>query len=307
MRLVKTWIGMALAGAMAASSVGSAQASDLYAKPFGDAPATRNPTGYTPALLCLATQRPHTPLPRIAVGRISDMTGKVDFSTGARVSQGASLFAITALGKAGFPVVERLDNTVAEIELNYARQQLLSDTPEQAGRVADNYRRIYTGQIAGSSYYIVGGITELNANIASSGVNATVGEREQNGTRGGFSRQTYVINVAIDLRLVNSRTQEVIDMVSYQKQVRGADLQLGLTGGENDTGGVLNGGRSSMEPLQAAVRTLVERGVFELTANFYGGAVKSACLDASSEPQGLPLPKYAAAITRPDALSARPH
>lgn len=304
MRLAKTLIGLLATGAAICGPTAAATASELYAKPYSEAPATRNPTGYTPALICLATQRPHTPLPRIAVGRISDMTGKVDFASGARISQGASLFAITALGKAGFPVVERLDNTVAEIELNYARQHLLSDTPERAGQSPDNYRRIYAGQIAGSSYYIVGGVTELNANIASSGLNGTAGEREDGGTRIGVSRQTYVVNVAIDLRLVNSRTQEVIDMVSYQKQVRGADIQLGVTGGEGELAGLLNGGRSAMEPLQAAVRTLVERGVFELTASFYGPATKAACLNTAVEPEGTPLPKYAAVVTSPGAPQA---
>lgn len=268
-----------------------------YARPLGDAPATRNPTPYTPALICLARQPMARPMPRISVGRISDMTGKADFETGAKVSQGASLFAITALGKAGFPVVERLDNSVAEIELNYARQRLLSDTPELAGSSGDNYRRILAGQIAGSSYYIVGGITELNYNIRSTGADAQVGDRGLNGVRAGVSGQTYVLNIAIDLRLVNSRSQEVVDMVSYQKQLVGRSLDLGLTAGEDKLGAAASYGRSSMEPIQAAVRTLVERGVFELVAGFRDGKAKAACLDPVTEPVGPTLPAYAAQRT----------
>lgn len=292
MRPMKRWMLLLASTCLLA---GQAQAGDLYAKPINEAPATRNPTGYTEALVCLAQARPHTPLPRIAVGRIADYTGKVEFETGARISQGASLFAITALGKAGFPVVERLDNTVAEIELNYARQHLLSDSPERAGRDANNFRRIYAGQIAGSSYYIVGGITELNTNIASSGVNATGGSKDADGVRGGLNAQQFVMNVAMDLRLVNSRTQEVVDMVSYQKQVRGASFDLGLTAGGDKNAAVLSGGRGAMEPLQAAVRTLVERGVYELTANFYGQGLKQNCLPPEAEPQGPPPPRYASA------------
>jgi curli biogenesis system outer membrane secretion channel CsgG len=269
-----------LSGASAASRNGD------YAPVLGDAPATRNPTPYSAALACLASHRATTRLPRISVGRVSDLTGKVDYDTGAKISQGASLFTITALGKAGFPVVERLDNSVAEIELNYSRQHLLSDNPQLAGQSPDNYRRIYAGQIAGSSYYIVGGVTELNYNIRSSGVAATVGNTAATGVRGNLNEQSYVLNVAIDLRLVNSRTQEVVDTVSYQKQLIGKSLNLGLNGGGDKVGATLSGGRSSMEPIQAAVRTLVERGVFDLTAGFYGQDIKTACLNPASEPQG---------------------
>jgi len=194
-------------------------------------------------------------------------------------------------------VVERLDNSVAEIELNYARQRLLSDTPELAGSSGDNFRRILAGQIAGSSYYIVGGVTELNYNIRSTGADAQVGDRGLNGVRAGAAGQTYVLNIAIDLRLVNSRSQEVVDMVSYQKQLVGRSLDLGLTAGNDELGAAASYGRSGMEPMQAAVRTLVERGVFELMAGFRDGQAKDRCLDPRTEPMGPALPDYAKART----------
>lgn len=287
-------VGLAAMVFGAAPAQSAADLSGGYARPIGDAPATRNPTPYTPALICLAQQPQTRPMPRISVGRIADMTGKSDFETGAKISQGASLFAITALGKAGFPVVERLDNSVAEIELNYARQRLLSDTPELAGTSGDNFRRILAGQIAGSSYYIVGGVTELNYNIRSSGADAKVGETALTGVRAGVSNQTYVLNIAIDLRLVNSRTQEVVDMVSYQKQLVGRSLDLGLTGASGDLGAAATFGRSGMEPMQAAVRTLIERGVFEMVAPFRNPEARNRCLDPSLEPLGPALPVLAA-------------
>jgi curli production assembly/transport component CsgG/holdfast attachment protein HfaB len=264
-----------------------------YVRPIGDAPATVNPTPYTPALSCLAARGSSRQTPRISVGRIADLTGRVDLETGARVSQGAALFAITALGKAGVPVVERLDSSVADIELNYARQHLLSDTPERAGTDPENYRRIYAGQIAGSRYYIVGGITELNYNLASSGLNATAGEAGVGGVRGTASSTNYVMNVAVDLRLVDSRTQEVMDMASYQKQVKGREATLGLVGTVGDYGANIGGGRGAMEPLQAAVRTLVERGVFQLVANLQGPGATEQCLNPAANPSGPTLPSYA--------------
>lgn len=273
-----------LALALSAAAGGaSAQGEGLAnAEPIRGAPATANPSPYSAALTCLARRGAWVggAAPRIAVGRISDMTGRVDLQTGARASQGAALFAITALGRAGAPVVERLDNTVAEIELNYARQHLLSDAPERAGQDPENFRPIYAGQVAGSRYYLVGGITELNYNIASSGVNAQAGAAKATGLRGLAQASRYVMNVAVDLRLVDTRSQEVVNSVSFQKQVIGVDRSLGLTGTAGSVGGVGTAGSGAMEPIQAAVRTVVERGVFELLAGVQASGAQASCLPA---------------------------
>lgn len=248
------------------------------AAPPANAAVTLNETPVTPALRCLAHRPSLNGLPRLAVGRIGDLTGKVDFDTGAKITQGASLFAVSALGYAGVPVVERLDNSVAEIELNYARQKLLSDTPERAGQSGDNFRPILAGQIAGSRYYIVGGITELNYNIRSDGYDAAIGSQALPGAQGQISGRTYVLNVAVDLRLVNTQTQQVVDTVTFQKQVIGVTNDRRLNGGSEDIGVLLQGGNSRQEPLQMAVRELVERSVYHLIAPLWTAADGRACL-----------------------------
>jgi curli production assembly/transport component CsgG/holdfast attachment protein HfaB len=253
-----------------------------FARPSDVAPVTANPTPWSPALTCLGA-RGHWQggsAPRIAVGRIADQTGRIDLYSGTPNSQGASLFAVTALMRAGVPVVERLDNTVAEIELSYARQHLLSDTPERAGTSGDNFRPILAGQIAGSRYYIIGGVTELNYNIASSGVQLQVGGSSSDGPRAQAGSSRYVMNVAVDLRLVDTRSQEVLDSVSFQKQVVGAERGIGLSGSGSQVEGLLNGGTGAMEPLQFAVRTIIERGVFELLAGLQSRDPRPACLPA---------------------------
>lgn len=266
---------------LALSGVVATAAAPAVAGPDPVAPAaTGNPTTYTAALTCMAQRNRELGLraPRLAVGRIADLTGRVDFDTGARVSQGAALFAITALGRAGVPVVERLDNSVSQIELDYAQKHLLSDTPELAGQSPENFRPIFAGQVAGSDYFIVGGITELNYNLRSSGWSAQAGEAALTGVRGRAGASDYVLNVAVDLRLVDSRSQEVTGMVSFQKQLVGREMNLGLTGGSDTVGGVLSGGTQAVEPLQAAVRTLVERGVFELVAGLQPPRVYDGCI-----------------------------
>jgi len=259
----------------------SAETRQNYVPPIGDAPVTSNPTPYTPALTCLAERAAGRPAPRISVGRISDLTGRVDFDTGAKIPQGAALFAITALGKAGVPVVERLDNSVAEIELNYARQHLLSDTPERAGSDPQNFRPIYAGQIAGSQYYIVGGVTELNYNIRSSGVDAAGGEVDSQGAKGSFRNSAYVMSIAIDLRLVDSVSQQVAAVASYQKQLIGREIKAGVFDFLDGNVFDISGGASQLEPMQLGIRTLVERGVFDLASHLYGFD-RSVCL-----PDGL--------------------
>jgi curli production assembly/transport component CsgG/holdfast attachment protein HfaB len=276
----------ALIAALVASSIlsgcastGFDPATGLYAEPVGGAPATANATPLTPALTCLADTAVLQRLvaPRLAVGEIADLTGKLDLETGRRVTQGASLFAVTALGRAGVPLVERADQTVAEVERTYAAAQVLSDTPTGAGEDPGPVRPVNPGQIAGSRYYLVGGITELNYNIESSGGQLGVGAIDPEDPKTMLGGSRFVMNVAVDLRLVDSISQEVVAIAAYQKQIVGREIRAGVF---DIFGGVavdLSGGQSALEPLQLGVRALIERGVYDVAAELYG-LTGSACL-----------------------------
>ncbi len=251
----------------------------LYAEPVGGAPATANATPLTPALTCLADQAGGRGLlaPRLAVGEIADLTGKLDLETGRRVTQGASLFAVTAFGRAGVPLVERADQTVAEVERTYAAAQVLSDAPTGAGQDPGPVRPVNPGQIAGSRFYLVGGITELNYNIESSGGEIGVGALDPEDPKTLLGGSRFVMNVAVDLRLVDSISQEVVAIAAYQKQIVGREIRAGVF---DIFGGVavdLSGGKSALEPLQLGVRALIERGVYDVAAELYG-LTDSACL-----------------------------
>ncbi len=249
--------------------------------------ATRNPTAYSAAteLSGLAPQQQHPAAENLG-GTGLDLTGKVDFDTGAKISQGASLFANTALTKAGFPVVERLDNSVAEIELNYSRKHLLSDNPQLAGQSPDNYRRIYAGQIAGSSYYnIVGGVTELNYNIRSSAStprSATVWRR----ACAQCDRTELRAERGIDLRLVNSRTQEVIDTVSYQKQLIGKSLNLGLNAAATRSAPACRAAAAAWSRSQAPFAPWSSAAFSKLTPASMARRSRAPACSPGAEPQG---------------------
>ncbi|GGZ43818.1 transcriptional regulator [Asticcacaulis endophyticus] len=259
--------------------------SGIYAKPIGNAPVTANPTAYSDALVCLSSYaRAHRlASPRMAVGRISDYTGKVEYEGGRKITQGASLMAMTALAKAGARQVERFDTSVSELELKYANNKLITDAPMSDPTVAGEYRKIMAGQIAGSDFHIVGGITELNYNIRSSGLDAYVGDADARDTKGILNARLYVMNVALDLRLVDTRTLEVVDVISYQKQIIGREIKAGVFDFFNGNIFDISAGEGGLEPMQLAVRALIERATLEFMTNLYGAAGPEVCLSPKDD------------------------
>lgn len=247
--------------------------SGYYAQPIGGAPVTINPTPYTGALVCLgqyARQTGQTP-PRIAVGRIADYTGKAELEGGRKVTQGASLMAISALAKAGARLVERYDTSVSELELKYANNKLISDDD------ASPYREIRAGSVPGSDFYIVGGITELNYNIRSTGADVFGGDTDTSGGKGFFNANLFVMNVGLDLRMVDTRSLEVVDVISYQKQIIGREVGGGYFDFFDNNVIDISAGEKALEPMQLAVRSVLERAVLEMMANVYGVSGPDVC------------------------------
>ena len=267
--------------------------SGLYAQPIGDAPVTANPTPYSSALVCLGeyARRNNLRAPRIAVGRISDYTGKEESDgSGRKLTQGASLMAISAFAKAGAPLVERYDTSVSELELKYANNKLITDKDNPTPDLPTDYRKILAGQVPGSDFYLVGGITEMNFNIRSSGADASGGSMKTTGLKAQLGARLFIMNVGIDLRLVNTRSLEVVDVVSYQKQIVGREVSAGvfdILGGNTFD---ISAGEGGLEPLQLGVRALVERAVVEMMANIYGAPGPQACMQG-----GDPLDQQATA------------
>lgn len=254
-------VAFALTGCISPSAGSSGQ----YTKPIGDAPVINNETPYSTALRCLATRIPEDQGSiRIAVGNIRDYTGKEEADgSGRKLTQGASLMAMSALGKAGVPLVERYDTSVTELELKYTNNKLIGDAQQ------GDYRKIYAGEIRGSDYYLVGGITELNFNIRSGGVDGSVASTADQGWGASAGGKIYVMNIGLDLRLVNSRTLEVVDFVSYQKQIVGHEVSAGVFDFLGGKLFQLGAGESAMEPLQLAVRSVIERAVLKMLVPLY--------------------------------------
>jgi curli production assembly/transport component CsgG/holdfast attachment protein HfaB len=263
----------------------SADDTGRYTAPIGDAPVIANETPYSDSLRCLAAYTARRPL-RIAVGQIADYTGKLESdNSGRKLTQGAALMAMSALSKSGVPLVERFDTSVAEMELKYANVKLITDEKHSQG--GGDYRRILAGSIPGSDYYMVGGITELNFNIRSIGANGDGGGTSTNSLKGTAGANLYVMNVGLDLRLVNTDTLEVVDVISYQKQIIGRQEQAGVFDFMGHTFFDASLGESALEPIQLAVRSVIERAVLEMISRLYH-TPPSACTSQLGGP-GDPL------------------
>lgn len=297
----------AAAGALAVTGCVSPWANQqgLYATPIGDAPVTANPTPYSTALVCMANYATATnkARPRIAVGRVLDYTGKEDLEGGRKVTQGASLMAMSAFAKAGAHLVERFDTSVSELELKYSNNRLIGADPGMAqGPAAPEFRQIMAGEIPGSDYYFVGGITELNSNIRSVGIDAFIGDLDPMDPKGRMGFKAFVINVGVDLRLVSTRTLEVVDVISYQKQIIGREVSAGIFDFANGNIFDVGAGERAMEPIQLAIRSTIERAVLEMTANLYGVPDADACGALAREARDMKLPESVTgtAIRLPD-------
>lgn len=246
-------------GLFAAACTNPIATSGNYATPIGSAPVLGNPTPYSAALTCLGIEMQMRDLgaATVTVGKILDYTGKDDLETGKRLTQGAALMAMSALDKAGVPQVERFDTSVTELELKWADNKLIADPEAELG-----YRKVLAGQIEGSDYHIIGGITEMNYNIRSNDTELLFDLVSLGG-------RTYVLNVGVDLRLVDTRTLRVVDTVSYQKQIIGRELTAGVFEFFDDKLLDVGVGERSLEPIQLAVRSVVERGAFELMRDLH--------------------------------------
>lgn len=254
-------LGVALTGCISPT----AGSDGRYTTPIGNAPVINNETPYSSALRCIGGSMAGTAAaPRIAVGNIKDYTGKVELEGGAKLTQGASLMAISGLSKAGVMLVERFDTSVAELELKYANDRLISDANP------DEYRQIHAGSIRGSDYYMVGGITELNFDIRNGGLDSAFSDLDPTGLSATISGRLFVMNVGLDLRLVDSRSLEVVHVVSYQKQIIGREIVAGVFDFLNGNTFEIGAGERANEPLQLGVRSVIERAILEMIVPLYG-------------------------------------
>lgn len=203
--------------------------------------------------------------PVIGVGDVKDYTGKFSNIEGNAITQGGALMVYSALGKFGDRVrlAERSDPTIAERELVYTDKRQLGDgdTHKLPGKNTEPVKWVpyFGGSIIGSDYFIVGGITELNYNIHSGG--AEIGVNNV-----GPKLRTFTQSVAVDLRIVDTRSLIVQKTVSLTKQYVGYETGFGTFRFFGSDLFDINLGAKGQEPLQLGIRATLEEATLRLVA-----------------------------------------
>jgi len=237
--------------------------------PLAGPPIQDTKTPYSTMLTCIGEAANNLNVRRIslAVNPIPDKTGKFNYSDeGYQVTQGAEDMMVSALAKTGaFTLVERNMLEVTQMEMQYANQFLLSDADpkknviDSQGRLA---RALRSGMVIGSDYVVAGSISEINYNIGSGGFNLTI-----DGIGAGW--QAFWMDIGMDLRVINTDTTEIVMALPLRKQVWGYQNQAGIVHFFGNTYVNAAAGSIRQEPIELAVRSIIEDAVGDITKQLY--------------------------------------
>lgn len=260
-----------LAGCTTPGVLGSKGIDPLYSFPV-----TSNETPYSQCLSHLASL-PGDNLPTFAVGEVADKTGQINYNeNGHQLTQGVSEMVVSALYKTKKAhLVERMDLRIPLAEVRLAEQGRLSHGVND-----------YTA-LPASDFVITGALTELNYNIVSGGTQLFV-------TGIGGGAKMVVINVALDLRVVNSRTFGVDYVTSLQKQIYGYEVEAGVFRFFGTTLVQFDAGAIKNEPLQLGVRSVVEMAVYQIMTDFLRLPREQKCAVVQSDHMAKQLDRLSA-------------
>ncbi|HEV7455722.1 MAG TPA: CsgG/HfaB family protein [Roseococcus sp.] len=280
-----------------------------------------NGTPMDTAFACFRTrmqERRPGPL-AVGVGEVRDFTGKSSINEGATITQGGALMVMSALGKLGNGVRlhERFDPRVGELELLYSDRRQLGDgriytIPDGPRQRQVPWLPYMGGSILQSQYFIVGGITEVNWSVQSGGAGVRI-------NNAGIGARTFTMNIAADLRIVDTRSLVVAHTVSLQKQVVGHEVNADIFRFFGARLFDISAGTRNLEPVQMAVRAVLELGVLELLSSVTGitlegcldDAVAAGMVSRGYVPPAVPPapepPPVAASPPPPPPPPARPH
>ena len=248
-----------------------------------------NRTPMHAALMCVRKRVAAAPDIRFGVADFVDGTGATMGDTdvnGRYFSQRPDLMLVVALSKAGVHLVNRSSTGVAEWEMKQAMDKRLGDgKPTVVGNTRFDYRPVRAGEFLGSNYYIHGAITEINWNLSSD-----ANEVGAFGLTAG--RRTYRVSMAVDLVVSNSTTTEVVFARSYSKQLVGYETGAGVFRFVNAAvvpGSAVelfqaNIGQKQNEPVQQALRWLVETAGYDIVSQIYGRDPGCDALVPGAEP-----------------------
>ena len=183
----------------------------------------------------------------IAIYKIEDKTGKRDVTGSTVLTQGATDMMITALHRSGqFKILDR------SILANFMNEQnLITQKRVESGEGAE------IGRMLGSKYILTGAITEYQIDKKSGGLGVVIGGK-------GGQQEYAVASCALDLRVIDTTTAEVVWARSFKKEILGKKLSFQLFSFLGNNIVEFESGRGKQEVINLVVRTIIEEGVFEL-------------------------------------------
>lgn len=234
----------------------------------------RNTTPMSEALACMRSQLARQEDVRIGIADLVDGTGASlgeGDNAGRMVTQRPDLMLLVAMSRAGARLVNRTSIGVVEWEMREAMARRLGEGREaRVGDTSFPFRPVRVGEIVGSTFYVSGAVTEYNYNIHSD-----VQEAGMFGVTAG--RRSYRVSVAVDLVVTRSTTTEVRLARSYGKQLVGQEVGVGVfrfldvsVGNTRTEAFEANIGQRQNEPVQAALRWVIETGAYDILSELFG-------------------------------------
>ena len=183
----------------------------------------------------------------IAVYNIEDKTGQYKIGGSTMVTQGAEDMLITALKRSRqFKVLDRINFRNLSTELDLKEYQRLAE-----GEGPD------LGELTGADYVIDGAVTEYQIDRETGGTGLTIAGI-------GGSREVAVASTALDLRLIDTTSGEIVWAESLKGRIEGSRVNAQTFSFLGDNIVEFESGQGAQEVINLAVRTLLEEGVYRL-------------------------------------------
>jgi len=185
--------------------------------------------------------------PAVAVLEIADDTGEVTETGSTVVSQGAEDMLITALKRSRqFDVLDRVsdDNIMQEQDLQQNNLLAAGENPR-------------VEELLGADYIITGSVTDYQVDKKTGGTGISIAGL-------GGTKEYAVASTAIDLRLVDTTSGEVVWTRSLRDEIEGEKVGVEAFSFMGDNIVEFETGQGEQEVINLVLRTLLEEAVFEL-------------------------------------------
>jgi curli biogenesis system outer membrane secretion channel CsgG len=189
------------------------------------------------------------PKSRIAVSSFTDKTRKGWYSR--KIGDGMADQLITALVNTNrFSVVERQNLKGVMEEIGFGQSGMVD--PSTAAKI---------GKVAGADLIVTAAVTEFEGNVGGSKTNVKARESGMMGALGGLMGGSQKAHMAIDLRITDVQTSEIIAASSVEGTSKNIDFGA-VVGGFTDStalGGALNQWENT--PIEKALREVINKSV----------------------------------------------